>query len=163
MGFILLFKFIWPSRLKHFCAGSSKFMFCSVSVNLKNIWVRSASSAADITGAVGSNGIAVPLLTWTGQPSHVRLCLRSPCVAADWPRAAVMSSLHNSARWNGAATGCGYTWGGRWLRARWPTFSLVSRRRHDSSTWGRVRQLGICCRCQICRQRTLAPIHSVFI
>lgn len=23
-------------------------------------------------------------LTWTRQPSHVRLCLRSPCVVADW-------------------------------------------------------------------------------
>lgn len=54
------------------------------------------------TGSGSLTGLAVPvgchcpgymagaaphslLLTWTGQPSHVRLCLRSPCVAADWP------------------------------------------------------------------------------
>lgn len=55
------------------------------------------------TGSGSLTGLAVPagcchcpgymagaaphslLLTWTRQPSHVRLCLRSPCVAADWP------------------------------------------------------------------------------
>lgn len=43
----------------------------------------------------GVNRVALALLTWTEQPSHVRLCLRVPCVLSDWSTAAVTRALHN--------------------------------------------------------------------
>lgn len=74
-------------------------------------WVRRTTGLLLLPRYRASAALQSSALTWTHQPSHVRLCLRSPCVAAHWPSGVVTYPLHNSSRHAGVGSVRGYTWG----------------------------------------------------